>query len=225
LPWLNAYHSGSSVIGINGSEAIVDYLCSKYRALIPEAFVSRSSPLRMQEAMVEEAPAPPPLPLIQTLRVGDKTLAGDAGFDPLELADTPESLAWYREAEVKHARLAMLAAFGWPVSEVTNFGGLLNGDGRAPSLLNGGLGEVNGVYWAGVVALAVYWESKGLDKQYGKKDDYLPGMLGFDPLGQDSPGMRDAEILNGRVAMVAITAFALEEALTKAPIFPISLFH
>jgi len=175
--------------------------------------------------MVEEAPAPPPLPLIQTLRVGDKTLAGDAGFDPLELADTPESLAWYREAEVKHARLAMLAAFGWPVSEVTNFGGLLNGDGRAPSLLNGGLGEVNGVYWAGVVALAVYWESKGLDKQYGKKDDYLPGMLGFDPLGQDSPGMRDAEILNGRVAMVAITAFALEEALTKAPIFPISLFH
>ena len=175
--------------------------------------------------MVEEAPAPPPLPLIQTLRVGDKTLAGDAGFDPLELADTPESLAWYREAEVKHARLAMLAAFGWPVSEVTNFGGLLNGDGRAPSLLNGGLGEVNGVYWAGVVALAVYWESKGLDKQYGKKDDYLPGMIGFDPLGQDSPGMRDAEILNGRVAMVAITAFALEEALTKAPIFPISLFH
>jgi hypothetical protein len=25
--------------------------------------------------------------------------------------------------------------------------------------------------------------------------------------------------------MIAITVFALEEALTKAPIFPISLFH
>ena len=63
------------------------------------------------------------------------------------------------------------------------------------------------------------------DKQYGKKDNYLPGMLGFDPLGKDSPAMREAEITNGRVAMIAITVFALEEALTKAPIFPISLFH
>merc|ERR1719267_272641 len=192
-------------------------------AFTPLAF-SRTSPIRMQEAVAEEAPAPPPLPLIKTMRVGDKTLAGDAGFDPLELADTPEALAWYREAEVKHARLAMLAAFGWPVSEITNFGGLLNGDGRAPSLLNGGLGNVNGVYWAAVAGLAVYWESQGLDKKFGKQDDYLPGMFGFDPLGADSPSMRSAEITSGRVAMVAITAFALEEALTRAPIFPISLF-
>eukprot|EP00900_Chrysochromulina_parva_P008834 jgi/Chrpa1/17952/Chrysochromulina_OHIO_Genome00022550-RA len=184
--------------------------------------VPRSAPVRMQ---VETAPAAPPLPLIQTIQVGGKQLAGDMGFDPLDLADTPESLAWYREAEVKHARLAMLAAFGWPVSEVTNFGKLLTNDGRAPSLLNGGLGEINGIYWGAVIALAVYWESKGLDKQYGKKDNYLPGMLGFDPLGKDSPAMREAEITNGRVAMIAITVFALEEALTKAPIFPISLFH
>jgi len=159
------------------------------------------------------------------MRVGDQTLAGDMNFDPLKISDTPDALAWYREAEVKHARLAMLAAFGWPISEVTNFGNLLTSGGRAPSLLNGGLGEVNTLYWAGVVGLAIYWEGQGLDKQYGKKDDYLPGMLGFDPLGADSPSMRAAEITNGRVAMMAITAFALEEAITKAPIFPISLFH
>merc|ERR1719201_1931326 len=134
-------------------------------------------------AAIEEPPAPPPLPKIQTMMVGDKTLAGDMNFDPLQLADSPGKLAWFREAEVKHARLAMLAAFGWPVSELTNFGNLLT------------------------------------------KDDYLPGMLGFDPLGADSECMRSAEITNGRVAMVAITAYALEEAITKAPIFPISLFH
>ena len=62
-----------------------------------------------------------------------------------------------------------------------------------------------------------------MDKQFGKKDNYLPGMLDIDPLGMDSPAFREAEILNGRVAMVAITAFALEEAITKAPIFPINL--
>ena len=159
------------------------------------------------------------------MMVGDNTLAGDMGFDPLQIADNSEKLAWYREAEVKHARLAMLAAFGWPISEVANFGKLLTSDGRAPSLLNGGLGEVNGVYWGAVVALAVFWEAKGLDKQYGKKTDYLPGMLGFDPLGADSPGMRNAEITNGRIAMLAITAFALEEAVTKSAIFPINLLQ
>lgn len=199
--------------------------CAKLqRSTAVRTFLTRSRSAA-RTLQVETAPAAPPLPLIQTIQVGGKQLAGDMGFDPLDLADTPESLAWYREAEVKHARLAMLAAFGWPVSEVTNFGKLLTNDGRAPSLLNGGLGEINGIYWGAVIALAVYWESKGLDKQYGKKDNYLPGMLGFDPLGKDSPAMREAEITNGRVAMIAITVFALEEALTKAPIFPISLFH
>merc|ERR1719333_1017326 len=188
------------------------------------SMASRST-VRMQEApVVEEPPAPPPLPTIKTMMVGDKTLAGDMGFDPLQIADNSEKLAWYREAEVKHARLAMRAAFGWPVSEILNFGNLLTQDGRAPSLLNGGLGNVNSVYWAGVIALAVYWEAQGLDKKFGKQDDYLPGMLGFDPLGADSPSMRNAEITNGRVAMLAITAYAYEEALTKAPIFPLNLF-
>jgi hypothetical protein len=186
----------------------------------------RTSRIRMQDApVIEEAPAPPPLPKIKTMRVGDGTLAGDMNFDPLQISDSPDALAWYREAEIKHARLAMLAAFGWPISELTNFGDLLNGDGRAPSLLNGGLENVNTLYWAAVVALGIFAESKGLDKQYGKQKEYLPGMLGFDPLGGDGPGMRNAEILNGRVAMVAITIYALEEALTKAPIFPINLFH
>merc|ERR1712137_797035 len=118
-----------------------------------------SSPMRlvMQEAVMPEAVAPPPAPpAISVMRVGDKTLAGDYGFDPMQLADSPDKLAWYREAEVKHARLTMLAAFGWPVSEITNFGGLLNG----------GLGNVNGVYWGAVIALAVYWEAQGLDKQF-----------------------------------------------------------
>ena len=32
-------------------------------------------------------------------------------FDPLMIADNSDKLAWYREAEIKHARLAMLAAF------------------------------------------------------------------------------------------------------------------
>ena len=143
---------------------------------------------------------------------------GNSGFDPLGLADEPKKLAWYREAEIKHARLAMLAAAGWPLSEKLNAGGLLQEGGRVPSLLNGGLGQVNLVYWCACLALAVAVEAKTIDAQLntGKRpDDYLPGYPGFDPLGQDSPFFRNAEILNGRVSMIAITAFALEEAITK----------
>lgn len=37
--------------------------------------------------------------------------AGDVGFDPLNLATNREQLVYMREAEVKHARLAMLVSF------------------------------------------------------------------------------------------------------------------
>lgn len=167
------------------------------------------------------------MPLIETISVGGKQLAGDFGFDPLGLADSPKQLAFYREAEIKHARLAMLAAAGWPVAEIVNSGlskqlGLpsLLVDGRVPSILNGGLGGVNIAYWVAVLGLAVYVESSYIDKQLGvaKETDYLPGMLGIDVFGTDSPALREAEILNGRVAMVSVVVFALEEAIGKAPV-------
>jgi len=45
-------------------------------------------------------------------------LAGDVGFDPLGFVKSESDLMNYREAEIKHARLAMLAAAGWPLSEI-----------------------------------------------------------------------------------------------------------
>merc|ERR1719450_1094394 len=51
-----------------------------------------------------------------------------------------QTLYWMREAEIKHARLAMLAAVGWPLAEMLNpFIALDGHNGRAPSLFNGGL--------------------------------------------------------------------------------------
>jgi hypothetical protein len=121
----------------------------------------------------------------------------------------------------------MLAAVGWPLSEL--FDGplasklgvqsALLADGRAPSLLNGGLGAINSAYWGAVVGAAIFIEAKSLDQMFGKKPfDYMPGALGFDPLKRDSSFFREAEIQNGRVAMIAITIFALEEAIFKAPV-------
>lgn len=204
------------------------------QALVAPQMMAAAPPSRVhamtmavEELQPGESMVTAPKPPYTTMVVGDGTLAGDMGFDPLYIADSPKKLAWFREAEIRHARLAMLAAVGWPLSEL--FDGPLAGilgakpmlleDGRVPSLLNGGLGDVNSVYWAGVVALAIFVESKSLDQMFGKKDfDYLPGVLGFDPLGRDSKFFRDAEIQNGRVAMLAVTVFAFEEAIFKAPI-------
>ena len=43
-------------------------------------------------------------------------MAGNAGFDPAGFASSPDLLLQYREAELKHSRLAMLAAAGWIAS-------------------------------------------------------------------------------------------------------------
>ena len=48
------------------------------------------------------------IPFLRRPAVLTGELAGDVGFDPLGLAKNRESLFEYREAEMKHARLAML---------------------------------------------------------------------------------------------------------------------
>jgi len=158
----------------------------------------------------------------------DGTLAGDVGFDPLGFAKNSDDLMKYREAEVKHARLAMLAAAGWPISElfdakIANTLGLaplLQSDDRAPSILNGGLGKISPIYWIACVAGAAAVDLYGITKA-SKKTDYTPGDLGFDPLGvfpKDKAGQewfKLAEIKNGRLAMIAITAFAVQELVSK----------
>jgi hypothetical protein len=43
------------------------------------------------------------------------------GFDPLGIVKTKKQLFALREAEIKHARIAMLAAIGWPSSELCHY--------------------------------------------------------------------------------------------------------
>jgi Chlorophyll A-B binding protein len=86
-------------------------------------------------------------PMLLSPQALDGSFAGDVGFDPIGFAKDKQSLIRMREAEIKHARLAMLAAAGWPLSELWHksfaetFGldNILAAEGRAPSVLNGGL--------------------------------------------------------------------------------------
>lgn len=50
----------------------------------------------------------------------DCSLVGDFGFDPLGLGKDPKALAYYREAELVHARFAMAGVAGILVPSVLN---------------------------------------------------------------------------------------------------------
>lgn len=181
------------------------------------------------EIIVE--PVPPmksqALPWLEVSTVLDGNMAGDAGFDPLGFAKSERDLVNYREAEIKHARLAMLAAAGWPLSEVFDkkianifsLTPLLDSNDRVPSILNGGLGKVSPAYWAACVVLAGGVELYGMSQK--NSPDYFPGNLGIDPFGlypkteAEQKDMQLKEIKNGRLAMIAIFGFAIQEFVSK----------
>ena len=176
----------------------------------------------------------------------DGSHAGDYGFDPLGLSEKLDFYAM-QESEVRHARLAMLAAVGWPMSELLAPSWMLQ-NGCAPSVLNG-VNPLSFLAIAGFLGAAGYFELKTSLRQSGStpmgklhaKDmsaiwKYgVAGDYNWDPLnlysscGDDfkgRKGLRDVELSHGRVAMLGITYFAFWEALTGHPIVENNmLFH
>jgi hypothetical protein len=145
---------------------------------------------------------------------------------------TTESLMYMREAELKHSRLAMLAVVGWPLAELwdkpladaAGLPSLLTKTGESPALLNGGLDRVPPAYWVAVIALAGVVELENMKMKEEKGKDYQPGDCNFDPLGlfpSDKAGqkaMLTKEIKHGRIAMMAILGFAIQEAVYGQPV-------
>merc|ERR1719181_1400843 len=179
------------------------------------------------------------MPFMSRPALLDGTLAGDVGFDPLGFADNPQNLQFYAQAEIKHARLAMLCAAGWPLSELMHKGiaesvgaePLLAAGGRAPSVLNGGLfDKPNGLIGlAALVGLTSAFEMlTDTNKRdgWGETDGQIepPGEFNFDPIGlygktdAEKKAMRTKEIKNGRVAMMAVLAYVGAEAMTGKPV-------
>lgn len=179
------------------------------------------------------------LPFLKRPSKLDGTHAGDFGFDPFGFTEDYD-LYTMQEAELRHARLAMLAVIGWPMSELLAPAWMLRENGCAPSVLNG----FNPVSFLAVLtvfgAIGFFEYKTALRKnsetamgklhrsdmadvwQYGVAGDY-----NFDPLnlyssiGDDAyarKGLREVEISHGRSAMLGITAFAAWEALTGHPI-------
>lgn len=197
---------------------------------------ARSVASEPEQALAEKSIAIPFLSRPSFLK-GD--LAGDVGFDPLGFADNEANLQFYAEAEVKHARLAMLCAAGWPISELVHptlasaLGAepLLAAGGRVPSVLNGGIvtspsGLLGLAAIVGVGAAVELATDANGRSGWGVGDGIqTPGDFGFDLTGTYAKGsaaqkkdMRTKEIKNGRVAMIAVLAYVGGEAVTGKPV-------
>ena len=155
-------------------------------------------------------------------------------FDPLGFAAKANeaTLKRYREAELTHGRVAMLAAVGFLVGEAVEgksvlwdasiTGPAINHLPQVPPILWVFIGA--GIAKAESIRAEIGWvepENVPVDKPGQLREEYIPGNLGFDPLGlypQDEAGqmrMQTTEIKNGRLAMIAISAFAFQEFASK----------
>merc|ERR1712071_235509 len=153
-------------------------------------------------------------------------------FDPLGLAEkaTDATLARYREAELAHGRVAMLAVIGFLVGEkVEGSSFLFDAQISGPAITH--ITQVPDGFWAVIIAFIGAAEASRaeagwvdpadcpVDQAGMLRDDYMPGDLKFDPLGlkpEDDEEffiMQTKELQHGRLAMLAAAGFLAQEAV------------
>jgi Chlorophyll A-B binding protein len=135
----------------------------------------------------------------------------------------------YREAEIRHGRLAMLAAMIWPIQEMVDrfvlpdeqFGPLLYGPVTLPYFP---------LVMTAIMLLLGYLDiySQAIKDMDQIGEAFLPGDCFWDPLQmlQGAPiqmkrNMQERELFNGRAAMLAVASYILEEAVTHKALFEI----
>jgi hypothetical protein len=176
--------------------------------------------------------------VLDKVKAKESVLAGISAplgfFDPLGYSTqcTAGKLLFYREVELKHGRVAMLASLGMLVGE--QFHPLFGGDIDAPAYIAFQQTPLE-VFWPAVVAAIAIPEvfsvfqfadpSTTKGEYWIMKDDHEPGDLGFDPLGlkpkdpKEFKEMQTKELNNGRLAMIAAAGMIAQEIVTGQKLF------
>merc|ERR1712137_492988 len=130
-----------------------------------------------------------------------------------------------RTTEIKHGRISMLATMGYITPEVAGkFPGYLSpSKGLAFEDVPNGLAAISKVPslgWLQIVIYCLYCEASGLGFNYIGQGEPTPGDVGWKPplLSGFDPAAKtrklNAEIANGRLAMMAIIGMFFQDGLT-----------
>jgi hypothetical protein len=157
----------------------------------------------------------------------DGNLAGLVGsdveapnWDPLNLADqvSDETLQWYRAAELKHARICMLAALGLSVQPVFHLPDPVFDSDLGYGVVTKLYAERPEAIWQILLAIAAIETNTLFSNGQGEG-----GNLGWDPLNlqtkltptnEQKEEMQLRELKNGRLAMLGTSALLIQEFVT-----------
>jgi len=155
-------------------------------------------------------------------------------FDPLGFASKADeaTVKRYREAELTHGRVAMLASVGFLVGEkVEGSSFLFDAQVSGPAISH--LTQIPPAFWAILIltigASEQFRAKKGwvdpsqnpIDKPGQLEKAYVPGDLGFDPLGlmpaneEEIIVMQTKELQHGRLAMLATAGMMAQELVDQ----------
>jgi len=177
------------------------------------AFAPSTSNGRVSTAIAADKSAA--LPFMNRPALLDGSMAGDVGFDPLGLSNIEDigiDLYWLREAEVKHARVAMLAVVG--ILQVEIFGPAPGCEMATDNCQMDAFWQIWGAhpqYIAFALIMITTIEMiSGIATTSGREaGSRAPGDFGLDPLGfgkgdpEKFARLQAQEIANGRLAMWA----------------------
>jgi len=153
-------------------------------------------------------------------------------FDPLGFTTyhSGGKMLFYREVELKHGRVAMLASLGLLVGE--QYHPLFGGDVDVPSYIAFQQTPLENFWPAVVAAIAIpeifsvlQFQDPSKGETWAMKEDHMPGDLGFDPLGlkptdpKEFKTMQTKELNNGRLAMIAAAGMIAQEIATGQKLF------
>jgi hypothetical protein len=146
-------------------------------------------------------------------------------FDPVGFLEGAElnKVKRFREAEVMHGRVAMMATVGYLIGENTPtiaFGF------NHPIIANDQLASIPGtILFPFFLAINISeawraskgWVEPGLGPLFTLRESYYPGDIGFDPIGlkptdaKEFDEMQAKELSNGRLAMLAAAGMCAQE--------------
>lgn len=207
-------------------------------------------PDRLWNDMVDKTERSKACPWLPRAKALDGTMAGDEGFDPFYLSSIPKNFAgfiqppsweetegiptiyWMREAEVKHARVAMLAVAGWWATDGAlgvpiRFPGSIFSVENIPTayqahdtlVAQGAMGFM----LLAVGLMEIVSGATLVQVSKGELSDRAPGDFNWDPMNfsknksaEQKKVMETKEIRNGRLAMLAFGGIATQTALGDA---------